>query len=67
MTAPTHLVWTDPASGMVTTITFTDLGDSTTEVVTQQTNVREGSIHEARQATSVDRFDSYLATLTGAH
>ena len=38
---PGLLAWTEPdvEGGMVTTITFTDLGDGRTEVVTHQTNV----------------------------
>jgi uncharacterized protein YndB with AHSA1/START domain len=67
---PERLVWAEPAveGGMTTTITFTDLGDGTTEVVTHQTNVPamfatpEG---QAGFATSLDRFAAYITTLTG--
>ena len=36
---PARLEWVEPDSGMTTTITFHDLGDGRTEVVTRQTNV----------------------------
>jgi uncharacterized protein YndB with AHSA1/START domain len=63
---PERLAWRDPASGMVTEITFTDRGDGTTEVVTRQMNVPEAyRTAEARAgfATSLDRFDAYIARL----
>lgn len=63
---PERLVWQEPESGMVTTITFNDLGDGTTEVVTHQTNVpAQYRTAEARSghATSLNRFDAYLAAL----
>jgi uncharacterized protein YndB with AHSA1/START domain len=66
---PERVVWTEPEVGMTTTITFTDLGDGTTEVITHQTNVPEAyRAPEARAGfqTSLDRFEAYLATLTGA-
>lgn len=64
---PGRLAWTEPDSGMVTTLTFTALDDGTTEVVTHQTNVPE--MYRTPDAlsgfeTSLDRFDAYLATLT---
>lgn len=61
---PGRLAWTEPGGGMVTTITFTDRGDGTTEVVTHQVNVPEPyRSPEAREGfeTSLDRFDAYLA------
>lgn len=66
---PERLVWveSDVAGGMRTTITFVDLGDGRTEVVTHQTNVPEAYLSpEARAgfSTSLDRFDAYLAGLT---
>ncbi|GAA0744074.1 SRPBCC domain-containing protein [Dactylosporangium roseum] len=66
---PDRLVWieTDVEGGMKTTITFTDLGDGRTEVVTHQTNVpAQYRSAEARAgfATSLDRFDAYLKQLT---
>lgn len=66
---PERLVWIEPGveGGMKTTITFVDLGDGRTEVTTHQTNVPAAYLSaEARAgfATSLDRFDAYLATLT---
>ena len=65
---PDRLVWTEPETegGMITTITFTELGDGRTEVVTHQANVPEP--YRGREAqegfqTSLDRFDVYLASL----
>jgi len=68
---PMRLAWTEPAveGGMITTITFTDLGDGRTEVVTHQTNVPEAfASPQARQGfqTSLRRFDDYVAGLTAA-
>jgi uncharacterized protein YndB with AHSA1/START domain len=67
---PARLVWTEPdvQDGMTTTITFTDLGDGRTEVVTHQTNVPAMFRSEQAQAgftTSLDRFDRYIAGLAG--
>jgi uncharacterized protein YndB with AHSA1/START domain len=66
---PAKLTWTEPdvEGGMITTITFTDLGDGHTEVVTHQTNVPAAfASQEARKGfeTSLRRFDSYVAALT---
>jgi uncharacterized protein YndB with AHSA1/START domain len=66
---PERLVWREAGSGMVTTITFDDLGDGTTEVVTHQTNVPTSYRTEGARAgfaTSLDRFDAYIAALTAA-
>jgi uncharacterized protein YndB with AHSA1/START domain len=62
---PDRLVWVeaDVEGGMRTTVTFTDLHDGTTEVVTHQTNVPEAFRSAEAQAgfkTSLDRFDVYL-------
>lgn len=67
---PGRLVWSEPdvAGGMTTTITFTDLGDGRTEVVTHQTNVPEmyrSPEAQAGFATSLDRFAAYVASLAG--
>ena len=66
---PDRLVWTEPETegGIITTITFTELGDGRTEVVTHQANVPEP--YRSREAqegfrTSLDRFDTYLASLS---
>jgi uncharacterized protein YndB with AHSA1/START domain len=69
---PDRLVWieADRAGGMRTTITFVDLGDGRTEVVTHQADVPEPFLSpEARAgfATSLDRFVSYLATIQENH
>jgi uncharacterized protein YndB with AHSA1/START domain len=66
---PERLVWIEPdvEGGMKTTITFIDLHDGRTEVITHQTNVPAAYLSaEARAgfATSLDRFDAYLAGLT---
>ena len=65
---PAKLVWTEPdvEGGMVTTITFTDLGDGRTEVVTHQSNVPAAfASPEARSGfeTSLRRFDDYVRRL----
>ena len=73
MARPERLVWTEPDSpdgAMTTTITFVDLGDGRTEVITHRTNVPEAyRAPEARRGflTSLERCDAYLASLaTGA-
>ena len=68
---PERLVWSEPdvAGGMTTTVTFTDLGDGLTDVVTHQTNVPAMfASPEARKGfeTSLRRFDDYLARLTAS-
>lgn len=65
---PDRLEWIEPdvEGGMRTTITFVDVGDGRTEVLTHQTNVPSAYLSaEARAgfATSLDRFDAYLAGL----
>jgi uncharacterized protein YndB with AHSA1/START domain len=67
---PGRLVWTEAGveGGMTTTVTFADLGDGRTEVVTHQTNVPAMFRTPEAQAgftTSLDRFDAYLATRAG--
>jgi uncharacterized protein YndB with AHSA1/START domain len=66
---PSRLVWTEPGveGGMTTTITFTDLGGGRTEVVTHQANLPEayrGPQARAGFATSLDRFASYVGTIS---
>jgi hypothetical protein len=64
---PERLVWTDPATGMTTTSTFVDLGDSRTEVRIHQTNVPEPFRSPEAQAgfsSSLDRFAMYLAEIS---
>ena len=65
---PERLVWveSDVVGGLRTTITFVDLGDGRTEVITHQTNVpAEYRTAEAQAgfATSLDRFDDYIVGL----
>jgi uncharacterized protein YndB with AHSA1/START domain len=63
---PRRLVWTE-ANGMTTTITFTDQGDGRTEVTTVQTDAPADYARPSARAgfrTSLDRLDTYLATLT---
>ena len=65
---PDRLVWIEAGveGGMRTEVTFVDLGDGRTEVVTHQTNVPEAyrsAEAQAGFATSLDRLDAYLASL----
>jgi uncharacterized protein YndB with AHSA1/START domain len=67
---PHRLVWVEGGveGGMVTTVTFTDLHDGRTEVTTHQTNVPAAFLRAEAQAgfaTSLDRFDHYVAALRG--
>jgi len=66
---PEKLVWTEPdvEGAMITSITFTDLGDGTTEVFTHQTNVPQiyrGAEAQAGMQSSFDRFATYLASMS---
>jgi uncharacterized protein YndB with AHSA1/START domain len=68
---PERLGWIEPEveGGMRTTVTFVDLHDGRTEVVTHQTNVPAAyRSAEARAgfSTSLDRFDVYVASLSTA-
>ncbi|GAA2755321.1 SRPBCC family protein [Actinopolymorpha rutila] len=68
---PEKLVWTEPdvEGGMRTTITFVELDDERTEVVTHQTNVPPMfGRPEARDGflTSLDRFSAYVEALPGS-
>ena len=65
---PERLVWieADVEGGLRTEITFHDLHDGRTEVVTHQTNVPAAYLSAEAQAgfvTSLDRFDVYVAGL----
>jgi hypothetical protein len=67
---PRKLVFTEPEveGGMITTITFVDLGDGRTEVTTHQTNVPAMYRSAEAQAgfqSSLDRFDAYIAGQVG--
>jgi uncharacterized protein YndB with AHSA1/START domain len=62
---PERLVWTEPGTGVTTTSTFRDIGDSRTEVTIRQANVPEEFRSPQARAgftTSLDRFAAYLAT-----
>lgn len=64
--APERLAWVEPASGMHTTSTLTDLGDGSTEVVIHQRCVPEANRSpEARAGfiTSLDKLEEHLACL----
>lgn len=64
--APERLAWLEPATGMHTTSTLTDLGDGGTAVVIRQRNVPETMLGpEARAGflTSLDRLEQHLAHL----
>jgi uncharacterized protein YndB with AHSA1/START domain len=68
VTEPEKLVWTEPdvEGGMTSSLTFTDLGNGTTEVVAHQTNVPEMYLAPETQAgmqSSFDRFAAYVVTL----
>jgi hypothetical protein len=57
----------DVEGGMTTSLTFTDLGDGRTEVVTHQTNVPEMYLAPEAQAgmqSSFDRFAAYTRSLS---
>ena len=66
ITEPERIVWTEPATGMTTTSTFTDLGGARTEVQIRQANVPEAARTPQARAgfsTSLDRFAAYLRSL----
>jgi uncharacterized protein YndB with AHSA1/START domain len=63
---PERLSWVEPANGMHTTGTLTDLADGSTEVVIHQRHVPEPMRSpEARAgfATSLDKLDDHLTRL----
>jgi uncharacterized protein YndB with AHSA1/START domain len=65
---PSRIIFTeaDVEGGMTTSITFTDLGDGRTEVVTHQSNVPEMYLNDEAQAgmqSSFDKFAAYVASL----
>jgi uncharacterized protein YndB with AHSA1/START domain len=62
---PERLAWSEIETGMITTSTFVDLGDSKTEVHIRQTNVPAAFRSAETQAgflTALDRFAQYLGT-----
>lgn len=61
-----RLAWREPATGLHTTSTLTDLGDGRTEVVIHQRHVPEAMRSPEAQAgflSSLDRLADHLATL----
>ncbi len=63
---PERLSWREAHSGMLVTITFTDLGDARTRVDIEQANVPEPMRDPRARAgfsTSLDRFEAHLAEL----
>ena len=65
---PRKLSWTEPdvEGGMLTSLTFVDLGDGRTEVTIHQTNVPEMYLSAEAQAgmqSSLDRFAAYVSSL----
>lgn len=65
---PHKLSWTEPdvEGGMLSSLTFVDLGDGRTEVTIHQTNVPELYLSAEAQAgmqSSLDRFAAYVSSL----
>ncbi len=63
---PERLSWVEPATGMHSTSTLSDLGDGSTAVVIHQRNVPEKMrLPEARTGflTSLDKLEAHLAHL----
>lgn len=64
---PERLSWVEPASGLHTTATLTDLSENRTEVVIHQRHIPEPMRSpEARAGfrTSLDKLEEHLARLT---
>jgi uncharacterized protein YndB with AHSA1/START domain len=65
---PSRIIFTEPdvEGGMTTSITFKDLGDGRTEVVSHQSNVPEMYLSDEAQAgmqSSFDKFAAYVSSL----
>ena len=63
---PERLAWVEPASGLHTTGTLTDLGDGSTELVIRQQHVPEPMRSAQARAgflTSLDELEEHLARL----
>ena len=63
---PERLAWVEPASGLHTTGTLTDLGDGTTQLVIQQRQVPEAMRSPQARAgflSSLDKLEEHLARL----
>jgi uncharacterized protein YndB with AHSA1/START domain len=66
---PERLSWTEEHSGMVVSVTFTELENTRTQVEIEQVNVPAQALDPRAQAgflTSLDRFAAHLALLTRA-
>jgi uncharacterized protein YndB with AHSA1/START domain len=64
---PQRICWVEPASGMHTTATLTDLGENRTEVIIHQRHVPEPMRSPQARAgfrTSLDKLEEHLARLT---
>jgi hypothetical protein len=64
---PERLAWVEPASGVHTTNTLTDLEDGSTEVVIHQRHVPEvmrSPVARTGFLTSLDKLEVHLARLT---
>ncbi len=63
---PERIVFRELEMDLLSTSTFTDLGDGRTRVVVHQTNVAAEYLNdESREGfeSSIDRFEAYIATL----
>jgi uncharacterized protein YndB with AHSA1/START domain len=63
---PERLAWVEPASGLHTTGTLTDLGDGSTELVIHQRHVPEPMRSAQARAgflTSLDKLEEHLDRL----
>jgi uncharacterized protein YndB with AHSA1/START domain len=66
---PERLAWVEPATGVRTTGTLTEVGDGSTEILIHQQHVTEAMLTpQARAgfATSLDKLEDHLAHLLAA-
>ena len=67
---PARLAWLEPATGLHTTGSLTDLGDGSTEVVIHQRHVPEPMRSPDARAgflASLDKLEAHLDRLIGRH
>ena len=66
--APEKLVWTEPdvEGGMTTSMTFVDLGDGRTTVLTHQTNVPAMFLSPEAKSGMESSFDRFAEYVVGA-
>lgn len=62
---PVRLVWREVESGMITTITFEDLGDGRTEVVTRQRDMPAPYQEPQARAGWLSALEKYAAYVAG--